>query len=464
MPNNEFDKILHKKIEGYEAPFNAANWQKMEAMLPHDSRKFFIVMTSLFAVLFVATSALMMNNLLNSSDDEKASAIAAAKSRKNIDAEHEYAGVNYVQSEKGTAGSDQSDPIERDDAAINNQVVDKADLKTIPSASSQIYFAPDVKTRSEKTRSGASGATNENEWKLKRKSKAATGAVNDPRSGSYRMSGISHVIDNSETAEMLARINAGVIGSTTSEEQQMPSLQGMASVANIKRKVFEFGLGLVAGTNVSFIDASYLTKPGYAVGLSQELMFVNRVGLVIGESYSLTKYDGGNYPCPAGYSNCPNGYSSDVKSFNLGIDLKVNIIRKPRWNWYAKAGMVNVFKIEELFEFRYPDADTIAPPPVPSTQTNFNGLNDSSFEDALVVTAPNAFAPNPEPLPDLTISGAKRFHPAYHFATGFDVKLSARVKLQFETGYSFTQPTAGPDNKRLHAIGLNGGFFYTFAK
>lgn len=461
MPN-EFDKILNERLEGYEASFNPADWQRMEALLPQDSRKFFFVIAGLFALLFVATSALMMNNLLNSSADEKTFAVDVSQNGKISDAE--YRGLKYAQNKAETSEAEQSESVEAKDESVNTPAAAKADLKTSSPANAPDYSAaPEAKTKSEKTQSGASGVANERE--LKRKNKAATGTVIHPVREGHRMNnGVARTTADSQTAEMLARINADMIGSSASEEPKLPSLEGMESLTNKKGKVFEFGLGLLAGANISFIDAAYLTKPGYAVGIAQELMFVNRVGLVLSESYAVAKYDGGSYPCPSGYANCPNGYSSDVKSFNLGIDLKVNIIQKPQWNWYAKAGVTNAFKIEELFEFRYPDMDTVAPPPVPSTQTNFNGSNDASFEDALGVTAINAFAPNPEPLPDLTISGAKRFHPAYHFAAGFDVKLSARVKLQFETGYSFTKPTVGPDDKRLHTIGLNGGFFYTFAK
>ncbi len=457
MPNSDFDKTLKEKLSAYEAGFHPADWQKMEAMLPQDSRKPFLLVTFLFGFFFLGISGLLMNHLLTDKRPEGNAARMVAEIPKAES--HSPEAINADEGQKENSNGTENgkgnlkETTRSPESGLQNEPKSNAQTQKHQPPAKNGNLSKSLKelTGSKKSQAG------EKKFSSTKRKKGNANAEKQAvitTTDSYE----------SDDAELLAMLKAGEINSTLTEDIRTTF---DAPERKKKRKVFEFALGVGGGPNISFIDASYLTKPGYAAGISQEFMFIDRIGLALLESYVIRRYDGGNYPCPAGYVNCPESYASDVKSFDLGIDLKVNLIHKPRWNWYAKAGVVNVFKLKEIFEFTYSDIDTVASPPGETTQTNFNGSTNSlvANQDAYTgFTLPNAFSPNPEPLPDLTISGAKRFHPAYHFATGFDVALNSRIKLQFETGYSFTKPAVGADEKRLHSIGLNGGVFCIFGK
>ncbi len=232
-----------------------------------------------------------------------------------------------------------------------------------------------------------------------------------------------------------------------------------------KKHAVSFAIGAGAGMNLSFIHAANLHRPGLVAGITQELMFVNRIGLSVSQLFSQINYDGGRFPCDKSSGiDCPYSYSSQVQSFVLATDLKVNMLRKSRWNWYAKAGIHHYFKLKETFRYHDIQVDTIVNPnpPVLPSQTNFSG--SSSLSESFDASFGGPLQSGAYGFPDLNISEAKRYHPMFHFATGFDILLNKNLFLQLEAGHSFTPPTVGSENKRLQNFGVNGRVMYRFGK
>lgn len=480
MPN-DFDKILSDKLKGYEAGFNPADWQKMEAMLPQDSRKFFAVIASLFVLIFLAVGVLMLNNLLNSDGRPVAEQVG--------ELEPGYGGTRYVPDNTEVNTLPQSGGGKmRADADEAEKVVNRkvgSSTKEIPDSTTENQsrsLNQQVVLQDETARTTTSQiAVTEN----KRKSAKKRNENGKSNLASTRASGNSNstlILTNTysntsaqqtasvpsaaggsadESAEMLTMLGSGrITAKSTLEDQQVPLPVAKESVFRKKKKMFAFAWGAGAGPVFSFIDPNYLSRPGYTNGLSQEFMFVQRVGLVLSESYAHRKYDGGQYPCPPGL-DCPQSYSSSVKSIDFGIDVRANIIHHARWNWYTTAGVIHVVKLKETFEYHYPEIDTV-PLPNPhslSPATNFNGGGQSENFDAITGGLSGAAME-----PDLSISGTKRYHIAYRFATGFDVALNSIMKLQFDAGYSFTKRTVGEKNKRLQDIGVNGRMLFLLGK
>ncbi|HXH19801.1 MAG TPA: hypothetical protein VNJ07_12040 [Chitinophagales bacterium] len=469
MPNRDFDKTLKEKLSAYEAPFNPADWQKMEALLPQDSGKFFIVIAATFMLLFLGIGTLMLTTFLHSDNFGQAPALAEKNHPNQL--EPDYGGERYVP-QKLNPDNMKLSPKQilagsKEDSATNS--IGKPENNH--SMQQKLITASAIETEIESKKTPEKRFSNTKKERELRESYSFIGETQSGNSGesdfqnrhlsqSVLAKGREALLDE-EFAETVAKLNAGLIHTPASDEIQMPSHEETAFVVKKKRKVFEFALGAEAGTSISFISANHSLKPGYSVGLSQELMFIDRIGLALSESYSQRKYDGGQYPCnqPAGFQ-CPVSYTSDVYSIDFGIDVKASLIHKARWNWFVKAGVANVLKLKETFEYAYLDIDTIPPPPGLPTQTNYSNSPGTSenFDSALGGNTAS------EPLPDLSLSGAKRFHPAWHVSTGFEVMLNSRLKLQVETGYSFTKPTVGADDKRLHSVGMNGGIFCVFGK
>jgi hypothetical protein len=224
-----------------------------------------------------------------------------------------------------------------------------------------------------------------------------------------------------------------------------------------KKQIVTFAAGAGAGLNLSFTESDRMTRPGFSAGFAEELMFINRIGLVFTQYFSQTKYDGGKYPYVHGMPVCPSKYTTTVSSVDFGVDLKGNIIHKPRWNWYLKAGVNNVVKIKEQYEYYYPEVDTVVVEPPLPPKTNFNGTIE-----ALALDNSGLQQTDPVYPADIAMSGNKRYHLAFRFATGFDIVLTSRIFLQLEAGHSFTQAIVGKYDKRWHSHEFHGRVFYRF--
>lgn len=262
----------------------------------------------------------------------------------------------------------------------------------------------------------------------------------------------------------LNSIESGMIqidGEATGIPAVKSALNGDAILAKKpKKQIVSLVMGAGAGMNFSFTDPALMTKPGYSIDLAEELMFVKRIGIALTQSYTDRRYDGGAFPCPDGVQNCPYSYSSTVKSMDFGIDIKANLVNKTRWSWYVKAGVINTVKIKELFTYHYPQIDTVTPPPTLPPQNNFNGgTMEMTFDSGFGLSINDA-----KETPDLTISGDKRYHIAYHAATGVDIAMNPRMKVQFEAGHCFTQPIVGEANNRLQSFGVNSKLLFRLSK
>lgn len=460
---SEFDKILSKKLSGYQAEYNPADWQKMEAMLPQNSRKPFLLLPLLFLLLGVIGLWSGMSENSGANKPISAEANQATEQRQN----------------ETSAGSFENSSLlaEKNVAAAKST---EKNLKTNSTSAADNEIERDV-TEAENPAKGKNH--NQKSSAPRNSGKKMNTEVKENKSANSSMvlnsSGSANLgVERSRNEEELPLDNSLSADSNTEAGEnfamnlyageQIPgapvSNAPKTSNPKVKKKnpVAEFAIGTGAGINFSLTDAARWTKPGYSVDLNEEVMFLKRIGVSLTQSYTVRKYDGGNYPCPvSGYSGCPNTYSSTVKSFDFGVDAKANLIQKSKWGWYVKAGIVNAIKFREEFEYHYPDYDTIIPPqPTLAPQTNFNGsnTNEALFDNAMTGGV------NYVESPDLTISGAKRYHLAWHFATGIDYRISSRAGLQFELAHTFTKPTAGADDKRLHSPGVNGKFCYLFGK
>jgi len=459
---SEFDKILSKKLSGYQAEYNPADWQKMEAMLPQNSRKPFLLLPLLFLLLGVIGLWSGMSENSGANKPISAEVNQATEQRLNepsagsfenssLLAEKNVAAAKSTEQNLKTNSTSAADnEIERDVVEAKNQATGKNHNQE---SSAPRNSGKKMKTEVKENKSANSSMV------LNSSGSASHGVKNSHSDEGLPLDNSLSAGSNTEAGEIFARnLYAG---------EQIPdapvSNAPETSNPKVKKKnpVAEFTIGMGAGINFSLTDVARWTKPGYSVDLNEEVMFLKRIGVSLTQSYTVRKYDGGNYPCPvSGYSGCPNTYGSTVKSFDFGVDAKANLIQKAKWDWYVKAGIVNAIKFREEFEYHYPDYDTIIPPPNLAPQTNFNG--SSSGESLFDNTTAGGL--NYIEAPDLTVSGAKRYHLAWHFATGIDYRISSRAGLQFELAHTFTKPTAGADDKRLHSPGVNGKFCYFFGK
>lgn len=470
---SEFDDILKNKLSSYSADFSPADWQQMEAMLPEKSNKPYALIALL--LLFVGIGGLLVG--MGEFEKENNAAATAQENSSTIsndtaDSEFKNAVNNtgekrlVLNSEAKNFNAKEPSQFAGLNGNIEKALVNQSDNVRTPSPLEEGRGEVVSKKKNSFDEKNNKVSNDSGKSSLVKKSRSNFSEADTHQSYS---SSIENAVENSpeiqnntETVSALTSIESGFIKLSNEEkifaEKSTLSDDAMPTHKS-KKQIATFAMGIGAGMNFSFIGAGSLTKPGYAVDIAQELMFINRIGLSFTQGYTLRKYDGGQYPCPSGTIDCPYSYSSVVRSMDFGVDIKANLIKKTKWNWYVKAGIINTVKLKEDFSYQYPQTDTIIPPTL-SPQTNFNGgsLHESLQDNGSGLNNNSGY------LPDLTISGIKRYHIAYHAATGFDVALRPNLHLQVEAGESFTQPAVGAENRRLHSIGINGRLFYRFGR
>ncbi|GIV34670.1 MAG: hypothetical protein KatS3mg031_2205 [Chitinophagales bacterium] len=446
---NEFDKKLRKKLEQFEAPYEAADWDRMHALLEKDRKKGLGYIT-LF-ILAAGISGLAIWSIFLSPEAPLSIRHSEPYIIKNH--RHEAATPNAPLYTECSDRNDSQDAAPVNNAALltkeiapSSQDYNKKPTSLPLIAGNKRHPVQTVMTSGLLPQSAADGAGSRSAMALKPSLIQSTGGLH-------------------AEARMLAALPAEQIDSP--EEIHAARILHLEMTKNKKfRKTkVRFATGAGMGSSASFIASGQQIYPGYKAALTQELMFVERVGLVTEEAYLFRKYDGGRYPCPEGAIGCPDSYTSSVRAFALSIHLKVNLINHPRWSWYIKGGITNVIKLEETFDYSYGSSDTIPVPPMPtlSGHNNFNsGMTTEGFFDSA-----SSFTSSPSGQiapPDLSISGARRYHPEFHTATGAEIWLSPVWALQIEAGYTLTRRTVGPNDYRLQTPELNGRVVYYFGK
>lgn len=463
---SDFDKILNNRLRGYEADFSPADWQQMEKMLPEKSRKPFLLFALLLLLvgiggLMVGTVEFQKGNKIaavaqnSSAADFGRSVITESKSEKPNATERGK--VPSVSETKNSNTKQQSQPAglnKKTNREKNNQKENVRNLSSSGEGLAVIKKRMSADEKNNKVNSDAQQIFSGKE--INNGAQEANPLQAHPDSVAGTSENATEFQRYTETVSALASIEAGFIN-LNDEKNGIATKKALSDNATSKHKskkqIVSFAIGAGAGMNFSFTGAGSLIKPGYAAGIAQEIMFINRIGLSLTQSYTERKYDGGQYPCPPGTTDCPYSYTSTVRSVDFGADIKANLLHKTKWNWYAKAGIINTVKLKEEFSYNYTIIDTIAPNLPP--QTNFNtGATNEAMD--------NLGSSRTDYPPDLTLSGAKRYHIAYHAATGVDLALKPNMRLQTEAGYAFTHAKAGVPGRHLHTICLNTRFLYLF--
>lgn len=439
MPSNDFDKILRDKVAGYEAPYNPADWGQMEAMLDQEgSRKPLLLILLIFLLGLLGSSVF----LFNSFDDSG----------------------RIVQNHVGLmrAGDNSLVPFRND---CNDPVV--RENSTVVQDERPGFNESGGDGKNDNGNYFASSGSNPNSSNVKSEDpkkdvanshKTGLAAANpSDKNGNDNIG--SFKIDREEEEQLFVSTFDGL----PLEVHNLNSFEEIPldkTLESEKRKVVSFALGFGGGFNQSFLKSESLTKPGYQAGLTEELMFIDRIGLSFGQGYSQRTYKVSDVHCNYfSADQCPLSYQSTIKAFEIVIDVKANLVHKEKWDYYVKAGFQHNFKISETFDYQYPSIDTVLNPPNLPSQNNFNSTASASTEFDL-----SGGLNTKSYIEDFTISQNKRYHGAFHFATGFDYRIRNRFALQYELGYYGSLPKIGAQEKHLQAIGFDTRFLYRFGK
>ncbi|MCU0450390.1 MAG: hypothetical protein MUC97_11215 [Bernardetiaceae bacterium] len=119
-----------------------------------------------------------------------------------------------------------------------------------------------------------------------------------------------------------------------------------------------FNLGLGISPDVSFVEMSALTRPGYKLALEAELRLARRLSLASGVVYTQMRYqtDPEDYRAPY-YGFWPQGSkpwgmaSGDCQVIEVPINLRYALLAQPRQRFFVGAGVSSYFLLKEDYRF-----------------------------------------------------------------------------------------------------------------
>ena len=464
MQDKDFDKSIHGKLAGNQAAFNPADWDNMEAMLDDDkplAAWWFPVAILLLGILIGGTGVFVAMNYFNNHSDEQTTHLA-------IYSPENFSARALLKSEISNERFNDNDCQEELFAGLNTPLkenaVDGLDLKSDEMVKSTRQ--PTRKTKDdEATQKG----------KKRVRSKLSESRYDKVQARSYhnsqlRSAGTAGLETNNEPILFAGSegfvytpgeaVNPyGALPLTSMDAAQTAELLEDASrLKNTGKNLITMSFGAFGGMGLSFTKLSSLKKPGYEVGLRQELIFIDRIGLSLSESFNVSNYHFRDVVCENAYYDCPQSIDLSSRSMDFLVDIKANILSGNRWNYYLKVGYGNVFVLDDKVNFSYNSFDTISPPPSP-TNSSFTGtlgpieLDQANLSDLDMTRH----------VPEASLEQNKKYRGYYHFASGLDVYKN-QFHFQLEMGYKMYTKRNSAFQNRTHSVGLNAAIFYKFSK
>ncbi|NNC94453.1 MAG: PorT family protein [Chitinophagales bacterium] len=209
---------------------------------------------------------------------------------------------------------------------------------------------------------------------------------------------------------------------------------------------WNYNLGLSGGTSLSYLDDNLMPRFGYNIGLGMEAMFKGKFGVSTGLNYSVIEYETSIFDCDtATRYRCPVYYTSIIKSVDIPISIRYNLVRKNSWRLFLKGGITNHIKLEEKFNYIF-EPDNSEPQPPRSNNFTHNSATSSlerSFDR------------------DFTLSEEKRYHMSYMAGFGVEKFVARQMSLGFGPDIFMTANKAGNKDNRIVTFRASGSLkFY----
>jgi hypothetical protein len=467
MPDNEFDRIFSEKLGGVKPAYDAQDWAAMQQMLnnkPAGRPLMFWWAAAALLISALSAGAWYYSYQSSLSDSQMAGNAIEQSEQSPVNGSDNIGTSGVTETEGNTNSSNNSlrnnenTPKEGSDAEGEKKETAVSGNNKNNSVESQ---KPTHITRHKKQQkgndvagigNGQSTVTTKKDKDFKKsthaqKNTAHTTVVSTPVNGNY-----SEIPPVEEMANLyLQQINLSSVNAAE-EKMQLAELAEQDEPIKPKKGKVKFNIAAYSGLAYTRTDPSTWAKPGFNAGIATEMMIKRRVGISIGVGYTVMKY--GSKDVQANYEGyqAPESYTSEIKAVEIPLDIRVNMLNKGRWSLFAGAGINNIIKLSESYDYVLAPVDTLVPEPprTPPGTTNLGGNavgENAEFDTANGVSgggleSSNAFY-------------ARRYLPVGRVTVGVEYAISKVFSLQAAPIFSLSLPYVGIQDKRVYSLGFD---------
>lgn len=439
MRNDMNEKLLREKLLQYEAPFEPGAWAQMEAMLNQPKKRRGIFWWWLSGVSFAGVigtlSLLLLAPKQTTTGQWKAINSSIA--------------VNVSPSQRQMIVGSKQGNSESVATVENNQLL-------MAKQSISINISASSTSGSRRLARGnrisiANKMTTEKKIAKTGKRKTASSQTGSPIQSTHQSSRQNEYSVNEQTA--FASINAlpAFELTTANEERSVVHLKqdDEAVKLPVKKKPFQYEIGLVSGVGISFTQREFHNQPNWSVGVQQAFRIGKYIAITNGVQYSKTAFVV-NKVRNVDTVSAPKSYVANIHSIAIPIGLNVYPVTSKRVSWYLSAGVVNHIKVKEDFDFRIPVANNsfgtlTNDPPIVNSLESFNSLDKSTANKT----------------EDYQL-GSKRYFANFYAGSGVEVKLHSKLLINTGVLYQISLSPTGKQQARPMTFGGELGLRYKF--
>jgi hypothetical protein len=451
MQNEMNDKRLREKLGSYHAPFDANAWTQMNTMLDNRKKRrgFFWLWfsgTSVAAVM-AAMSLTLLSPQQNAIESAELTSAVVAES---VSSETTQFKSNELMEHSSAAQTGNAKNIHNAKVASHLLATNESNATLLLSENRSISKSDENTSSSKSLRKAA-----------KRKYKALITHNHQSTQSSVKASiteeKSSEPIGAESKSVLLASINPlpVVLLSTSNSENEISKKtdaeEGVVKLP-IKRKLFHYELGIVAGASASFTQGIFYNNPNWFAGVQQAFRFGKYVAVTNAIQYSKTAFSL-HHVANTDSAFSPSYYSSTIHSVAIPIGLNVYPVSSKKVNWYLGVGIVNHIKVKENLNFEVPDEvakqmDNLANN-VPTTSGNI-------VEQFWNEKSKSAASNNQYRL------GSKHYFANFYATTGVEVKILPMLLMNVGATYQLNITGTGKQNARPMYFGGEAGLRYRF--
>jgi hypothetical protein len=453
MQNEINDKLLREKLGGYNAPFDENAWAQMDAMLDNRKKRrgFFWLWFSGASVAAVmsAVSLMLLSPKQNSfteiasksvevsenSSSKNAALSSIENAENNTQLENENSFVNTPKPSSGSATADRvaetPSVAKSPDGGLKTKTSNNK--KSTNSAAKNQYKNLLAK---DKTFAKQNASNAFNRAKVVAENTASNNAVRED---------ILFASINSLPAFLLSNeVSANEIYGNEKVEEGSAKLP-------LKKKLFHYELGAVAGASASFTQGKFHNQANWFAGMQQAFRIGKYVAITNGINYSKTSFALHDVKNSDSLFS-PMAYSSNIHSVAIPIGINVYPVSSKRVSWFIGAGVVNHIKVKEDLNFEVPADVAKQMDNLTNSPTTTGNFTEQFWNEKSKTAASNN---------DYSL-GSKRYFANFYSTTGVEIKLLPSLLLNVGATYQLSISKTGNQNARPMFFGGEAGLRYRF--
>jgi hypothetical protein len=486
MQNNREDKIWRDKLQSFQAEFDPAAWEQMEAMLGKDEKRkgfiwWWLAAGLLGFVLLVGGAGWLLidkniSSLQSISDEQthtqennkeandfsvlEDKSLSASNSNTTTTLQSE-SGSNKQQKSVAGNGSSQPSTIANATASVARRAVgigSTTNITTSGNAGRQSAFP----TFSPSSKQNAA-TTNEAQMipELLEEGSSLQGNMFDEHQSDVLVTGNEILLDELQT------INEAT--SANQDEEAIDANKETEKVGDSDIRI-RYELGAAAFTGVLWAGKNPAGSVAYGAGIEQALHIGRWFALTNGIGYVRHHFNV-QKPVVISYDNAPESYSSNIQQLDVSLGFRVYPVSTKRIRFYIAGSLVSHIKLKETFTYKlkdeeplfgistieaeYPVQTIFTNNPQPVSERDGQDFNNNAISGSIYVSEPgNTY--------DFSINQARRYYFGIVAGAGVSFLLPKNLSISLEPNYYIAPQKIGVQNLRLSGLRGNFRLSYTF--